>query len=94
MSNDDTADPYTPEERKALRGMLRDVGAVKDLFNQNREIFSNAMEQMKYLKTLNPDPSSMDEFTNDLKMRLDLNDMIEALAPERNTTKGSHEGDY
>jgi cell fate (sporulation/competence/biofilm development) regulator YlbF (YheA/YmcA/DUF963 family) len=79
MSDDDFS-AYTPEERQTLRNILRDPGTVKDLFNQNRAIFSKAMEQMKQLNRLDPNLSGTENLIMELKTRLDLNDTIEALA--------------
>ena len=39
MNDKDRLDSYTPEERQALRHMLRDPSTVKDLFNQQRITF-------------------------------------------------------
>ena len=56
MNDKDRLDSYTPEERQAFRHMLRDPSTVKDLFNQQRITFSNALEQIKALKARIPTP--------------------------------------
>jgi hypothetical protein len=77
---DDEMTPYTLEERQELRKMLRDSGVVKDMFNQQREIFTRGLNNVKEISRLAPDPSVMLDSLLNFKGSSDLNDTIEALA--------------
>lgn len=74
-----TSSGYSPEERQALRNMLRDPAEVKDMFNLMSTRYQDALDKLEQFQKLQPKNDELESMILDFKSKVDLNDMLEVI---------------